>query len=388
MTYPPNEASPSPCPQGYAARRLVDVTMFWSNGPGGVARYLQSKGEWLRRRSDWNQTIFVPGPESRPDRVRSPRLPFSGGYRLPWRRRAAARQLVALAPDLIEAGDPYRLAWSAIDASDQTGARLAAFCHSDVEQLAADEGGRAARLIARRYLLHVYRHFDVVFAASRWMADRLRDLGLDNVRQQPLGVDLSTFNPSRRDARWRQDRHFELDDFLLIYAGRFSSEKNLDVLTQVVNRLGPPFRLLLLGQGPLQPTGSRVHCLASTSRPREVATALASADAFVHAGVNETFGLAPLEALACGTPVVARGRGAVSELLCGDAGIAVDSAGITSFCEAIAALRDGERVKQRAAARACALPYAQDAVYSRLLDCYDDLAGRQSVRWSLPAVYA
>ena len=167
MNDPPNEALSSRCANGCTARRLIDVTMFWSGGPGGVARYLQSKGEWLRRRSDWSQTIFVPGPESHSDRVRSPRLPFSGGYRLPWRRRAAARQLVALAPDLIEAGDPYRLAWSAIDASDRTGARLAAFCHSDVEQAAADAGGRAARLITRRYLLHVYRHLDPGFGNHR-----------------------------------------------------------------------------------------------------------------------------------------------------------------------------------------------------------------------------
>ena len=50
---------------------------------------------------------------------------------------------------------------------------------------------------------------------------------------------------------------------------------------------------------------------------------LASADAFVHAGDQETFGLSVLEAMACGTPAVVRDAEGLGELAGGGAAVAV-----------------------------------------------------------------
>ena len=96
---------------------IVDTTMFWSATGGGVRRYLLAKHDWLARRAGWRHTIAVPGGDAAPGRARLPALPLpgSGGYRLPLRRAAVARVLRDLRPDLIEAGDPYRVAWSALD---------------------------------------------------------------------------------------------------------------------------------------------------------------------------------------------------------------------------------------------------------------------------------
>ena len=91
---------------------VVDATMFWSATGGGVRRYLLTKHEWLSRRAGWRHTIAVPGENAAPGRAVLPSLPWpgSGGYRLPLRRGAIARVLRELRPDLIEAGDPYRVA--------------------------------------------------------------------------------------------------------------------------------------------------------------------------------------------------------------------------------------------------------------------------------------
>jgi alpha-1,6-mannosyltransferase len=89
--------------------------------------------------------------------------------------------------------------------------------------------------------------------------------------------------------------------------------------------------------------------VASTT---ELATVLASADAFVHAGDQETFGLSVLEAMACGTPAVVRAAEGLGELVDDATGSAVDGAGGADFAAAIAALfeGDGDAIARRAAA--------------------------------------
>ena len=176
---------------------LLDITMFWSPRSGGVARYLRSKRDWLSAHSNWRHTIMAPGP-STPEtaKVSAIPLPLSGGYRFPLRRAATARAIVHQQPDLIEAGDPYRCAWSALDAGQQLGVPVAAFYHSNVEALAQRWMPRASHVLVRQYLRHLYRRFDAVFAPSRWAADALRLLNLDNVVLQPHGVDCNMFHPA------------------------------------------------------------------------------------------------------------------------------------------------------------------------------------------------
>ena len=116
---------------------LLDITMFWSPRSGGVARYLRSKRDWLSAHSNWRHTILAPGPSTaETSQIAAVPLPWSGGYRFPLRRAALARSIVRQQPDLIEVGDPYRCAWSALDAGQQLGVPVAAFYHSNLEALA------------------------------------------------------------------------------------------------------------------------------------------------------------------------------------------------------------------------------------------------------------
>ena len=142
---------------------------------------------------------------------------------------------------------------------------------------------------------------------------------------------------------------------VLVFAGRFAPEKHLDVLAAAVDRLGDPYLLLAIGNGPTPPPRSaRVRVLPFVADADELATALASADAFVHAGDQETFGLSVLEALACGTPVIARRAGGLAELVDPTLGIGVESGRAEAFAEAIEALFaiDRDTLKQAARTRA------------------------------------
>ncbi|HEX6364006.1 MAG TPA: glycosyltransferase, partial [Albitalea sp.] len=263
-----------------AGTHVVDATMFWSPTGGGVRRYLLAKHAWMTRYTGWRHTIATPVADL-PGIAPLPAvaLPGSGGYRLPVRRRALAQALQSLQPHLLEAGDPYRLAWAVLDAADGLGIPAVAFCHSNLPMLAAHFAGRpfarAAAAAARRYARRLYRRFDLVFAPSEAMRQRLQDWGVDRVVVQPLGVDTRTFHPARGSAPWRQRLGLPEGTRLLVYAGRFAPEKHLDVLAEAVRRLGPPYMLLALGAGPTPPVGERVLVQPFVSDPMALARALA-----------------------------------------------------------------------------------------------------------------
>jgi alpha-1,6-mannosyltransferase len=90
---------------------------------------------------------------------------------------------------------------------------------------------------------------------------------------------------------------------------------------RAVELLGPGHVLLAIGGGPRPPRGRQVVVLKPQHHNGKLARLLASCDVFVHAGDQETFGLAALEAMACGTPLVTSAAGGLGEL--------VDGAGIT-----------------------------------------------------------
>ncbi|MGH8798192.1 MAG: glycosyltransferase, partial [Caldimonas sp.] len=254
---------------------VVDATMFWSPTGGGVRRYLRTKHAWLARQPGWHHTIAVPlgheagaGAEGQglagaadDGLVNLPSLPLprSGGYRLPLRRAAIADRLAALAPELIEAGDPYVVAWASVDAAQRRGVPAVAYCHSNLELMARLAAGRrfapAAGRAARAYARRVYRRFDLVLAPSASMRAHLLDWGIDKVACQPLGVDSAGFHPARASAAWRDRIGYAPQSRVLVYAGRFAAEKHLDVLAAAVRRLGAPYALLAIGGGPRPPFG-------------------------------------------------------------------------------------------------------------------------------------
>ncbi len=352
---------------------LLDITMFWSPRSGGVARYLRSKRDWLKANSNWRHTIMAPGPStSETKQVSAVPLPMSGGYRFPLRRAATARAIVCQQPDLIEVGDPYRCAWSALDAGQQLGVPVAAFYHSNVEALAQRWMPRASHMLVRQYLRHLYRRFDAVFAPSQWAADALRRLDLDNVVLQSHGVDCNMFQPASHDPQWREELGCARSDVVLLYTGRFAPEKNLDRLTAAVDRLGPPYVLVAMGDGPCPPRGARLRLVPYRSEPAALARALASADIFVHAGDQETFGLAALEALACGTPVIARACAGLTDLIDQRAVLGVEHDNAAAFADVIASVAPIAATLRREARRR-ALQFDANRTFSQLLNRYTAL---------------
>jgi alpha-1,6-mannosyltransferase len=298
---------------------VVDATLFFSPTSGGVKRYLLAKHEWMAAHTSWRHSLVVPGENHRhaPDDISTiagSRIPGAFNYRLPLNPLDWARAIDALEPDLIEIGDAFHPAWAAANVASRRGIPLIAFYHSNFPQLAGRRLGRSVQRFIEWYVRLTYERCGSVLAPSRYMCDYLHSIGVSHATVQPLGVDVDTFTPDRRGRDLTAELNLPRGTRLLVFAGRFSAEKNIPMLREAMRRLGDPYHLLLIG-------GDEASRDANTTRipyrrdNRELASYLASADVFVHAGVHETFGLVVLEAMACGRPVVAMRAGAIPELV-------------------------------------------------------------------------
>jgi hypothetical protein len=112
---------------------------------------------------------------------------------------------------------------------------------------------------------------------------------------------------------------------LLLYAGRLAPEKNLPLLIEMMRSLDHDrerdYRLILVGDGVqrehLEQLASRqapgrVHFLDHITDRERLAEVYASCDLFVHPNPREPFGIAPLEAMASGLPLVAANTGGIT----------------------------------------------------------------------------
>ncbi|MGW6201796.1 glycosyltransferase [Kribbella sp. NPDC055110] len=160
------------------------------------------------------------------------------------------------------------------------------------------------------------RTYDAVVVTSRYAAAEFDEVTTPLVRI-PLGVDLDTFHPSLGAP---------LNDGVLklVHAGRLSREKSphLAVATAAeLHRRGVNVRMDVYGTGPhldelIEVAGDApVTFHGYVDGRRTLAKHLAEADIALSVCPGETFGLAVLEALAAGTPVVTANTGGARELV-------------------------------------------------------------------------
>jgi alpha-1,6-mannosyltransferase len=298
---------------------VVDATLFYSPTSGGVKRYLLAKHQWMREHTGWRHSIVVPGESGAHvpgdiSTVAGRLVPGAFNYRLPLNPLRWSRAIDALEPDLIEIGDAFHPAWAAASVANRRGIPLIAFYHSNFPQLAGRRLGGAVQRFIEWYIRLTYERCEQVLAPSRYMCEYLHSIGVTRATCQPLGVDVDTFHPSRGTRDLTAEFNLPPDTRMLVFAGRFSKEKNIPVLIEALRRLGNPYHLLLIG-GDQSGRDGNVTRIPYCRDNHTLASYIASADAFVHAGMHETFGLVVLEAMACGRPVVAMRAGALPELV-------------------------------------------------------------------------
>jgi len=260
--------------------------------------------------------------------------------------------------------------------------------------------GWAAQAVCDRYMRRCYvPRFDFHVAASEYIAAEVRRLLPERLRDRlhvcPMGVDFDAYHQPNDGMGMRQELLRRVGGgettTLLLYAGRLSKEKNLLVLPAVLAKfLDHPrsdYRLLVAGDGPCagelraaleELTPGRSLFLGHCQRD-ELRALYHAADVFIHANPREPFGIAPLEAMAAGLPLVAPASGGVltyaneqNAWLCGNTA--------ASFAEAVERVHADIEIRRQKIARA--MRTAEEFSWTRVTAKYFQLYD-QFHEWSL-----
>ncbi len=319
------------------AQLICDVTQSWSEVGGGVGTYLRRKRNYLLSHTPHRHLLIVPGAEDsvREDGraitavIKSPPVPTSPKYRLLLRNGAVREVLERFRPEIIECQDAYNLPWAVLGYRKRHPETAAvagyytdfptAYVQRPLKRFVGDGVAGQIRSLAYRYCGFLYRRFDAVYALSEsGGARKLRELGVRDVRIVPLGVELEEFSRERRDPELRRSLGVDDHQPLLIYVGRLDRERRAQVVVDAFLKLPRELgaRLVLLGDGPVrdaiaEATDARVIAPGYLRDRSELARWLASADMYVSAMADETFGVSVIEAQASGLPVVGVAAGAM-----------------------------------------------------------------------------
>ncbi|MCL2419057.1 MAG: glycosyltransferase, partial [Conexibacteraceae bacterium] len=169
-----------------------------------------------------------------------------------------------------------------------------------------------------------YGACDVVLSPSAATDERLEAIGVEPVLigRWDRGVDLKRFDPELRDPGLLRDRAVPAGAVKVLYAGRLTREKGVDLLAsafELARESDPRLHLVLAGGGPeeqaLRERLGEHATFLGWQYGADLARIYASADVFMFASRTDTFGQVVLEAQASGLPVVAVGEGGPATLI-------------------------------------------------------------------------
>ncbi|MHA6792598.1 glycosyltransferase [Pseudonocardia bannensis] len=362
--------------------RIVQLANFYGPRSGGLRTAMHHLGAGYAARGH-EVVLVVPGRHGAVDElpggvrrvtIAAPRLPGTGGYRAVDRWRVQ-RLLGRLRPDAIEVSDRLTLrglgTWAA-----RRGVPSVVISHERLDRLLGQFllPQATARRVADAANTRMAAAYDTVVCTTSFARAEFDRIGAENVRQVPLGVDLTTFSPLHRDPRLRASLA-EGADALLVHCGRLSPEKHPERSVDTVAALldaGHRVRLVVAGEGPRRPAlerraaGLPVTFVGFVPERGRLARLLASADVSLAPGPHETFGLSALEALASGTPVVVSASSALPEIVAPSCG-ATAADDPVAFAAGVSGLLAGDGAARRSAARTRAEQFGWPASVDRML---------------------
>lgn len=316
--------------------------------------------------------------------VRGYQVPFTGGYRVILNRRAVIRGLAAFKPTVLELSDRTTLLNLSIWAR-RNGVHSNFFAHENVQGLLKTffpwMPGTLA--LARYWNGRTMHKVDAITATTNFAGEEFRNLPdfvPSKLKLVPLGVDHSEFAPHLTD----RDGSGESASQYIFACTRLSREKDPHFLIEIareMKRNTVNYQMLIAGDGPLkaqleaiiESENLPVKLLGYIKDRRKLSNLMGGAQTFLAVGPIETFGLAAVEALASGAPVLCRESSAVTEIIDGSCGRALPR----EASQWLSAIEEFNALSRDLLARRCtnrAKDFTWESCSNSLLDNYKELA--------------
>ena len=203
--------------------------------------------------------------------------------------------------------------------------------HGIFSQQVDELHGKTTGNISKKYEKYALRWADAITVVSKEAFDYYADLGY-NVFQIPNAIDISSLSA---DA----DRKYQKQ---IIFAGRLSREKGVDLLIEIAQKLSDEIDLIILGSGPeekrirdLVKTQKNIHFLGYQNKQKTISL-IRGSDILIQPSLNEGISSTILEAMACKTLVIATNVGGNKELIVNnEVGFLINSNSTSQFMEKI-----------------------------------------------------
>jgi glycosyltransferase involved in cell wall biosynthesis len=284
---------------------------------------------------------------------------------------------------------PGPIGITALIAAKTLGLRTSGIYHTDFPQyvrILTDDN--FLETLTWNYMKFFYDQLDLLYVNSEGYRRAWIDRGIapEKITILPRGLDTALFHPSRRDPEFWAKRGAAPGSTVLLYVGRVSKEKDLDVIVAAWPKIQAEIRnqrsgsrpvLAFVGDGPYLaelraqlPDAIFTGYLAGL----ELARAFASSDVFLFPSTTDTFGNVILEALASGVPCIVSDQGGPKDLI---------ADGVTGFISRALDANDFARLTVRLASDVALRQRMSAEAHRSVQDRDWAEAGRQF--WAVPS---
>ena len=346
-------------------RVAIFTETFLPSTDGVVTRLRYTLDEFERLGDE--AMVFAPalgGPDSYAgaEIYRVPGVPFPHypQIRLSPPHPGVARALKRFQPDVVHAVNPVCLGIGGVYLARRNKVPLVCSYHTNVAVYANYYRLSFMVDFTRNVTRFVHNQAQVNLCTSETTKEYLLQEGIKRVRVWPQGVDAGRFGPGHATTEWRERLTGGYpEERLLIYVGRLGAEKNIDKLKSVFEV--PGTRLAIIGDGPsrneLEGAFSGTPTVfTGILKGEDLAHAYATGDIFLFPSTTETLGMAMIEALASGLPVVAARSGASHEVVDeGKTGLLYEPDSEEDLVSCVSRLSDDEGLRRKMGIKARAV---------------------------------
>ncbi|MBM7096346.1 glycosyltransferase family 1 protein [Bacillus sp. H-16] len=298
------------------------------------------------------------------------------------------QQLHAFSPDLIHIATPFNMGLCGLRYARKNAVPFVASYHTHFDYYLDYYKLGFVMPWIWRYQLWFHEDAKKIFVPSRETRNHLQRKGFEHLELWPRGVDCDRFTPDKNTGSFRE-RFKITKKNILLYVGRVAPEKDVDVLSQMIDQMNPLLKSdtqwVVVGEGPMLDEMKKRHpddiLFTGYLDGDSLAEAYATADLFVFPSSSETFGNVVLESLASGTPAIVAKAGGVQEIVQHNVtGCICEVKNVRSFSEATEQLLLSPATRRLMGVRARAYARSQswDGIFSNLVAHYEEATYRKT----------